>query len=114
MGREGTCLLLEDLVLNLVLELLELLELGELELLFEEHLGGECSRSGVDTLERHQVGHGHEIVARGGEGMEGTLIWLLSVLCAVLVGVGEEEGEKVLLVVVLVHDAMAGHQKNGH
>lgn len=79
-----TCLLLEDLILNLVLELLELVQLGELVLLLEEHLRSECCRRGkvcgcrVHALKRYEVGHGHEIkgwleggIVRSSEILEG-------------------------------------------
>lgn len=111
--------MLEDLALNLVLELLELVQLGELVLLLEEHLrgegrgrgGGQGRRSRVQALEGHQVGHGHEIeglLVRCCEILEGigyTMGEDVCILGAILVGggVGKEKGEEVLLLVILVH-----------
>ena len=124
--RRGTCLLLKDLVLNLVLELLELMQLCELVLLLEKHLrcegcgSGKRCRGRVEALERYQVRHGHEIerlliergIIRSCDILEG--IWcamrsgcqwagLVRVLLAILVlgRVCKEKGEKVLLLVIL-------------
>lgn len=125
---KGTCLLLKDLALNLVLKLLQLMQLGELVLLLEEHLWSEGRRrgkgrsGGVQALKGYQIRHGHEIegllveegIVGSGETWEGigyTMscerysghdVWLVSVLWAILVGgVWEEKGKKVLLLVIL-------------